>query len=505
MIIKDSLFEKIKNFIYCSELSDINVYSKQYFNSVVKPYYSSTKNNYGSICIDFNKLNDINTLYGFKTGDKIIYYTIYLIKSILPSSTTCSRIGGDEFVFILENCTPNDIQSYVQKIYNVVKKHEKSILFSGVTAYGVHSSELSNLSEMINFSDIKITELKNNFNDSSCSDWDILKQKLSKNLNSFFQNLRLYKEPINIDFLKKLYLHSINSCKHLLEDGYLELFSTNNINGQVNVTKLNNNLTELNNSEVEQLYNLFKNENPSEEEINKIEMSSYINLLERLTHDPITGNFTNEYFSKYVIPNNKFKIKYFSMPFVKLYNTIFSHDSTDEQFKDTTEKLISYLENEQHINFVKDCFADNSGNYFISLGGGSYLLALPEDSDVDNSAINDYIKSISGNNNKLENIMTLVSSKEFHRVNSRNYNSMLKQLSCECKELKDEYKLSILENTCIEDALSNIIYDSVQFYKNNIPNSEDIKTKTDFLHLLSKIMLDISSSLNKENKIDIER
>ena len=499
MNLKTSLFNKIKDFIYSSKLTDINVYSKPYLNSVIKPYFSSDKSNYGSICIDFNKLNDINTRYGFDTGDKVIYYTLYLIKSVLPSNATCSRIGGDEFVFIIENCTPTDVQSYVEKIYNVIKKHKKSILFSGVTAYGVHSNEIDNLPDMINYSDVKITEIKNSCKDSTCSNWTILEQKLNKNLDCFFRNLRLYKEPINIDFLRTLYLHSISSCKNLLESD----FSKSVLKDDKNADK--NAFNYFNEAEVEELYNLFESKKFAKDEIDKVETFSYISLLDKLIRDPITGNFTNEYFSKYVIPKNNFKIKYFSMPFVKLYNTIFSHESTDMRFKDISKKLISYLKNEQHIHFEETCFLDTPGNYFISLGGGSYILALSEDTTIDNLGINEYVKSISSDGQHLEDIMALVCSKDFHHVNLENYNSVLEKLSCECKDLKDEYKLSILENTCIEDALSNIIYDSVKYYKDNIPNSEDIKQKTKFLNLLSQTMLNISDRLNKENNRNFER
>lgn len=509
MNLKTSLFNKIKDFIYSPNLTDINVYSKPYLNSVIKPYFSSDKSNYGSICIDFNKLNDINTRYGFETGDKVIYYTLYLIKSVLPSNTTCSRIGGDEFVFIIENCTPADVQSYVEKIYNVIKKHKKSILFSGVTAYGVHSNEIDNLSDMINYSDVKITEIKNNCKDSTCSNWTILEQKLNKNLDCFFKNLRLYKGPINLDFLRKLYLHAISSCKNLLESDFSKPFSTDDINA--NAKNSLENKDDINDSnyfskdELKKLYNLFESKKFAEDEIDKVETSSYIGLLDKLIRDPITGNFTNEYFSKYVIPNNKFKIKYFSMPFVKLYNTIFSHENTDRQFRDISKKLINYLENEQHIHFEETCFLDTPGNYFISLGGGSYILALTEDTTIDNLGINEYVKSISSDGQHLEDIMALVCSKDFHHVDSENYNSVLEKLSCECQELKDEYKLSILENTCIEDALSNIIYDSVKYYKDNISDSKDIKTKVKFLKLLSQTMLDISDRLNKENNRNFER
>lgn len=296
-----------------------------------------------------------------------------------------------------------------------------------------------------------------------------------------------------------MYLHSISSCKNLLESD----FSKSVLKDDTNADK--NALNYFNEAEVEELYNLFESKKFAEDEIDKVETSSYIGLLDKLIRDPITGNFTNEYFSKYVIPKNNFKIKYFSMPFVKLYNTIFSHESTDMRFKDISKNLISYLENEQHIHFEETCFLDTPGNYFISLGGGSYILALTEDTTIDNLGINEYVKSISSDGQHLEDIMALVCSKDFHHVDSENYNSVLEKLSCECKDLKDEYKLSILENTCIEDALSNIIYDSVKYYKDNIPNSEDIKQKTKFLNLLSQTMLNISNRLNKENNRNFER
>lgn len=502
MNLKKTLFNRTKNFIYSSELSDFNVYSKQFLNTIIKPYFSSSKGNYGSICIDFNKLNDINNHYGFNTGDKVIYYTIYLIKSVLPPNSTCARIGGDEFVFIIENCTFEDIQSYVQKIYDIIKENEKLLLFSTVTPYGIHSSEINNLSEMINYADLKITDLKNNYNKSSLSDWDILKEKLTTNLNSFFKSLRLYKTPISIDLLKQFYLHSISSCQNLLEsDTSNNTINKGYINDNVSAkaldsSKISNCFTK---PELEQFHHLFFEQNPSEKDISEIETANYTTLLEKLVRDPVTGCFTNEYFSKYLVPTNKFKVKYFSIPFVKLYNTIFSHEITDKQFQNITEKLIDYLKNEQHILFEKNCFADTSGNYFVSLGGGSYILALNENTDVNNSEINNYINSISNTVDSLEDIMTLICSKDFHCITSDNYKDVLKNLSCECKCLKDKYKLSVAKNTCIEDALSNIVYDSVKYYNENIPNSENIGQKTKFLNLLSQTMLDISNCLNKEN------
>ena len=65
---KSCLFNHAKDFVYSSKLEDLHVFSKEYLNCVLKPYYSSNtpNDNYSTICIDFNKLNDINNTYSYK-------------------------------------------------------------------------------------------------------------------------------------------------------------------------------------------------------------------------------------------------------------------------------------------------------------------------------------------------------------------------------------------------------------------------------------------------------
>ena len=96
--------------------------------------------------------------------------------------------------------------------------------------------------------------------------------------------------------------------------------------------------------------------------------------------------------------------------------------------------------------------------------------------------------------------MKLFCSEDFHTITNENCDTLLDDLSNECKEAKDDYKFSILEEPMLKDALNNIIYDSAEYYIDNIPRSNDINNKNRFLHLLTKTMLNISIELNKEQE-----
>lgn len=490
---KISLYNRAKEFIYSSGLEDLQIFSKQYFNSIIIPCHScnTEKDNYATIYIDFNKLNDLNNIYGDKTVDKIIHYSLSLIQSVLPQNSICSRTGGDEFVFLIDNAPIESIENIIHNIHSILKEHEKDILFCTVTAYGVHCSEKDSLSEMIDEADLKITEQKNNFNkDSSFSKWGILEKKLTQNLTSFFKSLRLYKEPITIHFLKQLYVHAINSSRDLLEDDF-SFKNSEFIDKQSTYF--------CSQDELNKVYNLFTYTNPSEENIKDIEINTYKSLIETLVRDPITLNFSKNYFIQYLLNDcdQKYNVIYISTAFVKLYNTIFSHNATDIQLKEIVDDLLKYFK-KQNIDFIKDTFSEEKGNYFISLGGGDYLLAIPSDITIKNFDINQYINSPKTIPYSLENILRLTSTFDFKYISNQNFEEVLQDLSNTSKALKNDYKIQTITEPVIKDALNHIIYDSVEYYTQNIPHINDIKQKSKFLNVLSKCMIDICYSLNKE-------
>lgn len=493
MYSKQWMYTNIKNFVYSNNLKDLNVFSKQYFNSVIVPYFSnkSKDSNYSLIYIDFNKFNDINNTYGYEIGNIILQRSLKLIKTILPQNSICARLGGDEFAFIIDNCPQTSNENFSQKINSILKVHEQEIFFSTVTSYSIHSSSKNSIYDMIEEADLKITELKNNcLDDSSSSKWITLEKKLTQNLTSFFKSLRFYKKEIDVKFLKKLYMHSISSVGNILENN----FTLNS--EQIENRYFENNLDS---SEIEKLFLLFQNPTPSLLEINSISDTSYDVILNDLIHDPVTGNFSKNYFEEYLLNfcNKTYKIKYISTSFVKLYNSLFSHNATD--IKDTmlVNRLLEYLKNEQHIEFSNNLFLTNGKNYFVSLGAGDYIIALSPDQDIDNEKLNKYIEDNIPTNPDLEDLLYLTCNDNFYYINKYNYEDVLVNSTHECKEKKDNYKMCIMEDDVIVDVLSNIIYHSVEYYSENISQSDTIEQKTKFLHLVSQVMLQSSQKINK--------
>lgn len=62
--------------------------------------------------------------------------------------------------------------------------------------------------------------------------------------------------------------------------------------------------------------------------------------------------------------------------------------------------------------------------------------------------------------------------------------------------------MGMITDPVIKDALNHIIYDSCEYYTQNIPHSDDINQKSKFLNILSKCMIDVSHSLNEEQKLN---
>ena len=85
-----------------------------------------------SVCIflfDLNNLKFVNDTYGHAKGDELIKNASLCIKECFldEAGKNCYRIGGDEFVSILDNIDKEDINKYLDKFTELEKKHKVSI------------------------------------------------------------------------------------------------------------------------------------------------------------------------------------------------------------------------------------------------------------------------------------------------------------------------------------------------------------------------------------------
>lgn len=497
MSAKIDLFNRINDFIYASNLGNLKVFSKQYLHSIVIPKYSDNVNSpdYSIIFMDFDKLYDVNLSHGIEFGDKIIYDSLSLVKQVLPKDITSLRVGGDEFLFILQNCSKNNINNYIEKIYDILNLNYDKLYGVTATLYGIHSSEQKNLEEMINTADINITTIKNNSKEDSNLKWDTLNIKTMQNFKSFFNSLRLSNFNIKIPLLRQLYLHIINSAHDLLE--------TTNEKKQTSLNEFPIDFV-LSQEDLVSLDSLFQKENSSNSDIDKIDEDIYLLLLNSFIREPNTKNFSKNYFEKYLLNNcsKEYKVKYFSTTFVKLFNTLYSHNATDSGIKKLSDNVIDYLINELNVPICTDGFLSGDQNYFIDLGAGDFILALEPNADVSSLKINDYIKSQSSKKFDFDGLLKFTCSNRFKQVNKDNYKSVLTDLSNECKNKKNAYKSSVLNSSIVVKTLNTIIADSMEYFLSNIPNSSEIEQKNKYLNMISHTVLDIVCSLNDKYRLE---
>ena len=74
----------------------------------------------GQLCallfIDLDRFKDINDDFGHKAGDAVLKATAARAKAAVRSNDTVARWGGDEFIILLENITPEMIETLIVRL-----------------------------------------------------------------------------------------------------------------------------------------------------------------------------------------------------------------------------------------------------------------------------------------------------------------------------------------------------------------------------------------------------
>ncbi|MCU7248242.1 sensor domain-containing diguanylate cyclase [Pseudomonas koreensis] len=82
----------------------------------------NTETRVALVFVDLNGFKSINDRYGHAAGDRVLITTATRLKRILRASDTVARIGGDEFVVVLQGLSPtlnlqDEARSICQKIF----------------------------------------------------------------------------------------------------------------------------------------------------------------------------------------------------------------------------------------------------------------------------------------------------------------------------------------------------------------------------------------------------
>lgn len=97
------------------------------------PNPNSLKNKY-AIFFDLDDFKDINNTKGHTEGDRVLVQVCQTIKENIRETDYLSRIGGDEFLLIIEATTPASSREIAHRIIEQIQKDNNITISAGITA-----------------------------------------------------------------------------------------------------------------------------------------------------------------------------------------------------------------------------------------------------------------------------------------------------------------------------------------------------------------------------------
>ncbi len=109
------LIKKQNDLLNLDELTGL--YSRRYYYNNIESYNKKEFLPLGFFSFDINNLKVINDTYGHKFGDKYLITNSRAVKEqILPEKAMSARVGGDEIIAIIPNCTETVINKIIENL-----------------------------------------------------------------------------------------------------------------------------------------------------------------------------------------------------------------------------------------------------------------------------------------------------------------------------------------------------------------------------------------------------
>ena len=84
---------------------------------------AQTKTSVSVVVLDLDRLKELNDTYGHEVGDRALHAIGAVLRSTVRQSDLCARFGGDEFIVVLWDCSPEHEARRVAEMQNAVSAH----------------------------------------------------------------------------------------------------------------------------------------------------------------------------------------------------------------------------------------------------------------------------------------------------------------------------------------------------------------------------------------------
>ncbi|MFJ8064827.1 diguanylate cyclase [Psychrobacillus sp. NPDC096426] len=122
-------------------------YSELFFAELLEQ-----NNSFSIISIDIDHFKQVNDQFGHQTGDETLQFLASKMMSNVSEKDVCVRLGGEEFIIILPNCSLDEAYILAEKFRNeiensVLPMNRKMTISAGV---GEYKANKENVSELVN-------------------------------------------------------------------------------------------------------------------------------------------------------------------------------------------------------------------------------------------------------------------------------------------------------------------------------------------------------------------
>lgn len=136
------------------------LYNKNKYEEMLNTYYQGVEE-VGAIFWDVNHLKMVNDRFGHAAGDVLIGMVAERLKSQTSDRRRVYRIGGDEFVMLIDDPEEDEIEGIIREVGRSLQESEKKAGFPVSSAAGYAKGKGSEIRQIVNRADASMYENKN--------------------------------------------------------------------------------------------------------------------------------------------------------------------------------------------------------------------------------------------------------------------------------------------------------------------------------------------------------
>lgn len=110
---------------YTDELTQLN--NRRFCMEYIEKLKEKHSRDYTIICFDLNNLKTVNDTYGHAKGDILIQSTARVLEETFGAYGIVSRMGGDEFIAILDTADSERVAGHIMQLQENIKRKNREI------------------------------------------------------------------------------------------------------------------------------------------------------------------------------------------------------------------------------------------------------------------------------------------------------------------------------------------------------------------------------------------